>query len=217
MASPAPTASNAAAALRDVARFYDLQERQLAASRPAHGATPSLAQTISAARLTLAQQGAKSEALAARLEEELATTRALAFEPLRVLYLIWKKPWMTVSSGTYVSAALREIGLVTVAPASPLRYPALEFGSFGPEHWDAVLLASEPYRFTEAHARALRADPALRGRPVALIDGEMTSWYGSRAVAALGDLREYRRRFEHTAGLSPRPGTPLASCAGAAS
>lgn len=160
---------------------------------------------------------ARAAALAARLEEELATTRALAFEPLRVLYLIWKKPWMTVSSGTYVSAALREIGLVTVAPASPLRYPALEFGSFGPEHWDAVLLASEPYRFTEAHARALRADPALRGRPVALIDGEMTSWYGSRAVAALGDLREYRRRFEQTAGLAPRPGTPLASCAGAAS
>ena len=67
---PTPTASNAAAALRDVARFYDLQERQLAASRPAHGATPSLAQTISAARLTLAQQGAKSEALAARLERD---------------------------------------------------------------------------------------------------------------------------------------------------
>ena len=38
--------------------------------------------------------------------------------------------------------------------------------------------------------------PALAGKRVALIDGEMTSWYGSRAIAGLEYLPRYRARLE---------------------
>lgn len=52
---------------------------------------------------------------------------------------------------------------------------------------DLVLLASEPFAFRPEHAAALREmlPPRIAIR---LINGKMTSWYGSRAIAAL----EYR-------------------------
>ncbi len=71
LSNPPPSNSaNAATALRDVIRFYDLQERQAAENQPAHGATPESARAISSARITLAQEGAKIEAIAARLERD---------------------------------------------------------------------------------------------------------------------------------------------------
>jgi hypothetical protein len=54
---------------------------------------------------------------------------------------------------------------------------------------DRVLLSSEPYHFHEHHVEELAA--AFPGARVSLIDGEMTSWYGSRAIAGLRYLAEY--------------------------
>jgi hypothetical protein len=53
-----------------------------------------------------------------------------------------------------------------------------------------VLLPSEPYAFTD---RDLTEIAALAQRPVARIDGEMVSWYGSRAIAGLRYLADLRR------------------------
>ena len=58
---------------------------------------------------------------------------------------------------------------------------------------DAVLLSTEPYRFTQAHADALEKQ---LGIPVFLVDGEMMSWYGSRALAGLRYLRALRETVE---------------------
>ena len=58
----------------------------------------------------------EAEALCARFEAEYATLRSAArtFAPERVLYLIWKKPWMTVSRDTYVSRMLALVNWSTV-------------------------------------------------------------------------------------------------------
>jgi hypothetical protein len=58
---------------------------------------------------------------------------------------------------------------------------------------DAVLLSTAPYRFTEAHADALEKQ---LGIPVFLVDGEMMSWYGSRALEGLRYLRRLRAMVE---------------------
>jgi hypothetical protein len=51
-----------------------------------------------------------------------------------------------------------------------------------------VLLSSEPYRFGADHvAEAQRLCPNARVR---LVDGELLSWYGPRAVLGLRYLRE---------------------------
>jgi len=70
---------------------------------------------------------ARADALARQLQATLATvqetTRALARE--RVLYLIWRKPWMTVSRETYVAASLALVGWDSLPAASQARYPRL--------------------------------------------------------------------------------------------
>jgi ABC-type Fe3+-hydroxamate transport system substrate-binding protein len=130
---------------------------------------------------------------ALRAELDACHARAAGWTPRRVLYLIWKQPWMTVGPDTYVARMLARVGLVAVSPASARRYPEVDLDApwrDGP--LDAVLLSSEPYRFGERHVRELAALPALAGCAVRLIDGEMSSWYGSRAIAGLRYLRDWR-------------------------
>ncbi|MEZ5615364.1 MAG: helical backbone metal receptor [Rhodocyclaceae bacterium] len=108
----------------------------------------------------------------------------------RVLYLIWKDPWMTVSRDTYISAMLAAAGWDTLPGQGEARYPQLDAVSPGLTSVERVLLATEPYRFTERHL----AEAAARfGAPAQLIDGEMVSWYGSRAAAGLRYLARLRQ------------------------
>lgn len=132
---------------------------------------------------------------AAALERELVAAIAQArvvTQPLpreRVLYLIWRKPWMTVARDTYLGATLRLVGWDTVPAIAGRRYP--EVADDGPEWRDAqrILLSTEPYAFRASDAQALAA---ARGKPVHLVDGEHTSWYGSRAIAGLRALASLR-------------------------
>lgn len=144
----------------------------------------------------------EARALCERLEAGIQDLRSERFEPMRVLYLIWRKPWMTVSAATYISRMLASVGLLTVAPPGPARYPEVDFDRLDFDGIDAVLLSSEPYRFDETHVRELRADPRLTGCEVVMIDGEMTSWYGSRAIAGLRYLREFRHALDQARGRS---------------
>jgi ABC-type Fe3+-hydroxamate transport system substrate-binding protein len=139
---------------------------------------------------------AQAVSLAARLRAALDDLRAQRFAPLRVLYLIWRDPWMTVGPDTYIARMLAEAGMQAVAPADSARFPCVDLDDFGARNYDAVLLSTEPYRFTEAHRRALREDPRVGGRPVLLVDGEMTSWYGSRAIEGLRYLYAFRRELD---------------------
>jgi ABC-type Fe3+-hydroxamate transport system substrate-binding protein len=107
----------------------------------------------------------------------------------RVLYVIWRKPWMTVSRATYVSATLSRIGWDTLPADSEARYP--ELADDAPPWHDAqrILLSTEPFAFTRRDAQALAQ--RLR-KPVELIDGEWTSWYGVRAIGGLRALTQLR-------------------------
>lgn len=126
-------------------------------------------------------------------EGEYAALRALPPGPPRkVLYCIWKDPWMSISKGTYIAAMLAELGWQGPVLGEE-RYPRFEWSSTLVQELDAVLLSTEPYSFTEAHADALEKQ---LGIPVFLVDGEMMSWYGSRALPGLRYLREVRAMVE---------------------
>lgn len=113
----------------------------------------------------------------------------------RVLYLIWKSPWMTVSEDTYISRMLATVGWESWAPPGIARYPSVGLTREVLANVDVVLLSSEPYSFGERHrAEILELVPEGSGTRVALIDGAMTSWYGSRAIRGLEYLREFRSR-----------------------
>lgn len=121
-----------------------------------------------------------ADALGARFKAEYGRILGQSFKRRRVLYLIWKDPWMTVSRDTYVSRMLALFGLETLPARSDARYPKLEDPHM--QAAEMILLSSEPYRFTARHKRELEQRQQL---PVHLIDGEMTSWYGPRAIAGL--------------------------------
>jgi ABC-type Fe3+-hydroxamate transport system substrate-binding protein len=125
----------------------------------------------------------KAEALCRRFEIEYGKIRNRPFKPRKVLYLIWKDPWMTVSRDTYVSRMLALFGLETLPASSDARYPKLR--NLDVAGAETILLSTEPYRFGEKHRKALQEQTGL---PAHLIDGEMTSWYGPRAIAGLDYL-----------------------------
>ena len=138
---------------------------------------------------------AQAEDLCGRFEVALAAVESAcrALAPRRVLYLIWKDPWMTVSRDTYISRTLALFGMHTLPPQAEPRYPEVSLEESWLREVELVLLSSEPYRFRERHSGELRA--AL-GKPVMLIDGEMTSWYGSRAINGLGYLTGFATSLE---------------------
>jgi len=132
----------------------------------------------------------EAEALCRRFEQGFLEVRKNEYESRKTLYLIWKDPWMTVSRDTYISRMLALFGMMTLPERCDDRYPKLrEPGLAGVE---LILLSTEPYRFQEKHRAALERRSHI---PVSLIDGEMTSWYGPRAIAGLRYLAGFAARL----------------------
>ncbi|MDR7333093.1 helical backbone metal receptor [Roseateles asaccharophilus] len=156
---------------------------------------PVLFEQLRAAFAGLPGVNERATALSAEFDAALARCRADRRPVERVLYLIWRQPWMTVARDTYISTLLAEGGWQTwpAVQGGELgagRYPVLT----GDEAWladiDRVLLSSEPYRFDAGHvAEAQALCPRAR---VQLVDGELLSWWGARGAPGLDYLRELR-------------------------
>ena len=134
---------------------------------------------------------------ALRLTHELAEALTLArvvgaaTQPETVLYAIWKHPWMTVSRDTYVSAMLATVGWKTLPIQEEKRYPEVALDGSVWRDAARIFLSSEPYSFGSEHIHELRDEMGLT-QPIQLIDGEMVSWYGVRAIAGLRYLANLR-------------------------
>lgn len=141
---------------------------------------------------------AQAATLIREIDASLAALEAAALRwpRERVLYLIWRKPWMTVSRDTYVSRTLALAGFDTIEIASGDRYPKLDDADPAWRDADRILLSTEPYAFRERDVAALAA---ATHKSVQLIDGEWTSWYGVRAALGARELAALRSR------LTPRP------------
>lgn len=103
----------------------------------------------------------------------------------RVLYLIWKDPWMTVSADTYISRLLSVAGWQTAAHSDAVRYPEIDLTETLLNKIDLILFSSEPFRFTEDHLSAFCTAYPAHAAKARQVDGEMLSWYGVRAIDGL--------------------------------
>jgi len=102
-------------------------------------------------------------------------------KPAKVIYLIWKKPWMAAGNETFINALLEKIGFSN-ALKEQTRYPTLLEEEIKLLKPDYIFLSSEPYPFKEKHIEELKSiSPSSQVIPV---DGEMFSWYGSRLIKA---------------------------------
>lgn len=103
-------------------------------------------------------------------------------EPIKVVYLIWKNPYMAAGKDTFIDYMLSQCNFINVCDASLARYPELtqeQIKNLNPQY---ILLSSEPYPFREKHLEDFKAYfPHIL--PV-LVDGEYFSWYGSRLLNA---------------------------------
>ncbi|MCX7980106.1 MAG: helical backbone metal receptor [Bacteroidia bacterium] len=105
--------------------------------------------------------------------------------PLRVLYLIWRKPYMAAGASTYIHGLLTRLGWENIAATLPSRYPTLtDPAALAP---DLVLLSDEPYPFTEKHFPEIQQLWPLAH--LRRVRGDYFSWYGVRMVEAAHYLR----------------------------
>jgi hypothetical protein len=120
---------------------------------------------------------AHAAALAARLDAALASLdRAVAARAReRVLYLIWREPWMTVSRDTYVAATLRTRRARHAARARVAPLPGDRRRRSGVARRRSHPALDRAVRVPRARPRVARARDRKR---VDLVDGEWTSWYG---------------------------------------
>lgn len=110
--------------------------------------------------------------------------------PLRTAYLIWRDPWMTVGSDTYIHDVMHHWRLENVFD-DQRRYPKITLQNIKQRDPDLVLLSSEPYPFKEKHLEEVSEElPGIRILPV---EGEWFSWYGSRMLHAFKKLNTWRK------------------------
>ena len=107
-------------------------------------------------------------------------TLTLPILNLRVVYFIWRKPYMVAGNGTFIDSMLKVCGLTNAFETS--RYPEITVHELIITKPDIVFLSSEPYPFGQKHIDEFKK--MLPETSVILVDGEMFSWYGSRLLYA---------------------------------
>ena len=147
---------------------------------------------------------AEAARLCSELEDGLSAVCAPAYPKREVLYLIWREPWMAISPDTYIARTLALVNWRSHPLSPDDRYPEVALERYA-GRVDHVLLSSEPYHFKQRHLAEVAA--AVPGAEVSLIDGEMTSWYGSRAIEGLRYLAEYAS--QHSSSRSPARSAPI--------
>ncbi len=98
---------------------------------------------------------------------------------LRVLYLIWQKPYMTIGGDTFINDMIENAGW-TNCYANQTRYPVVTEGEITDLQPDLILLSSEPFPFKKKHITEI--SKLCPTAVIKLVDGEYFSWYGSRLL-----------------------------------
>ncbi|MFC3158716.1 substrate-binding protein [Chryseobacterium arachidis] len=94
--------------------------------------------------------------------------------PIKVAYLIWKNPYMTIGSDTFIHKVLTEIGFDNIFKDQK-RYPEIQTEHLAEA--DIIMLSSEPFPFKEKHIEELRE--VYPDKKIMIVDGEAFSWYGT--------------------------------------
>lgn len=113
-------------------------------------------------------------------------------KPSKVLYLIWKKPWMAVGKNTFIDEMLKIAGFKN-ALADKERYPELASSDIKKLDADLIFLSSEPYPFKDKHLE--EAEALSNNSKAILVDGEMFSWYGSRLLKSFAYFSNLRQQL----------------------
>lgn len=101
--------------------------------------------------------------------------------PVKTAYLIWKNPYMTIGSDTFIHRILSEIGFENIFK-DKTRYPEIQMEDLADA--EVIMLSSEPFPFKEKHIEEMKA--FYPDKKIMIVDGEAFSWYGTH-IAKCGD------------------------------
>lgn len=106
----------------------------------------------------------------------------------RVFCPIWRRPWMTIGSDTYMHDFITVCGGRNIFADRHDRYPRVELDEVARRLPEVILLPDEPYHFMPKHKEefATRAYvPAVRDERIHVVDGKILCWYGPRIADGL--------------------------------
>lgn len=131
------------------------------------------------------QVGEKAKVLFDEVKKEKASFEDFMKDKTwkKVLYFIWKDPYMAAGRATFINDFLALNKWENILEEET-RYPEVYPDTTTKP--DVLLLSSEPYPFAEKHQAELESD---WNTPSLLIDGEYFSWYGSRMKQAFKYFR----------------------------
>ena len=137
----------------------------------------------------------RSEAVLGPIERVYEKLRAERREEARRVFVpIWKKPYMSVGSDTYVHDVLATCGGDNVFGGA-VRYPAVTLEEVEAARPEVILLPDEPYPFSAEDLEEFYSldVPAAREDRIHLVDGKLLTWYGPRMASSLVQLSALQR------------------------
>lgn len=105
--------------------------------------------------------------------------------PVKAAYLIWKNPYMTIGSDTFIHRILSEIGFENIFK-DKTRYPQITTEDL--VEADVIMLSSEPFPFKEKHIEELQV--FYPDKKIMIVDGEAFSWYGTHIAKCENYFKE---------------------------
>ncbi len=105
--------------------------------------------------------------------------------PVKAAYLIWKNPYMTIGSNTFIHRILSEIGFENIFK-DKTRYPQITTEDL--VEADVIMLSSEPFPFKEKHIEELQV--FYPDKKIMIVDGEAFSWYGTHIAKCENYFKE---------------------------
>lgn len=110
---------------------------------------------------------------------------------LKVVYFIWKNPWMVAANQTFIDSLLKSNGFDNYF-GNLHRYPEVQLSNIS-EDIDLILLSSEPYPFNDNDIEQFRKQfPNVK---TILVDGEYFSWFGSRLQFAFRYFKKLHKKI----------------------
>lgn len=111
---------------------------------------------------------------------------------LKAAYLIWKNPYMTVGSDTFIHNVLSEIGFENIFK-NTTRYPEIQVEDLAEA--EVIMLSSEPFPFKEKHIAELKE--FYPDKKIMIVDGEAFSWYGTHIAKCENYFKELIADFNN--------------------
>jgi iron complex transport system substrate-binding protein len=111
------------------------------------------------------------------------------------LILIWRSPYITINSDTYVDSAARMFGFDNIFASHSERYPRITVEDIRNLDPESALFPDEPYPFRLKHVEAFKEQfptvRAVKENRLIHFDGTYIAWHGFGTLRALREFEPF--------------------------